>query len=131
MSCAAAAIPRKILPPPSTSPICTPAFATSATSLASDVTRSVSRPKESGPAKASPLILRSIRRNCGMNSPLVMAVRSPQLLCYRQRALLNAGSIGCIPDFEAHELPDLDCASQLRTGRANQLGDGDGVLSNK
>jgi hypothetical protein len=42
-----------------------------------------------------------------------MAVRSPQLLRYRQRALLNAGSIGRIADFEAHKLPDLDCAAQL------------------
>src|ERR1035438_4063491 len=61
---AAAAMPRKILPPPTTSPIWTPAAATAATSAASSLTRAALMPKAAPPASASPLSLSTIRLYC-------------------------------------------------------------------
>src|ERR1022692_1617764 len=58
---AAAATPRKILPPPTTKPTCTPVAATAATSAASSLTRAASMPKGAPPASASPESLSRIR----------------------------------------------------------------------
>src|SRR5471032_2608232 len=58
---AAAATPRKMLPPPTTTPISTPAAVTSATSRARAFTRSASIPKVAVSAKASPLSLSRMR----------------------------------------------------------------------
>src|SRR5580704_10287496 len=61
---AAAATPRKILPPPTTRPTCTPVAATAATSPASSLTRAASIPKAAPPASASPLSLSRMRLYC-------------------------------------------------------------------
>src|SRR5260370_12844897 len=66
MFIAAAAIPRKKFPPPTTSPICTPALATSAISPAKLFTRSGSTPQAPPPASASPLSFRTMRLYLGI-----------------------------------------------------------------
>ena len=58
---AAAATPRKMLPPPTTTPIWTPVAATAATSQASSLTRWASMPKAAPPARASPLSFNRMR----------------------------------------------------------------------
>src|SRR5579859_54173 len=55
MLSAAAETPRKILPPPTTIPTCTPVLFTSAISRASSFTRSAWIPNDAPPASASPL----------------------------------------------------------------------------
>src|SRR5713101_1726780 len=62
---AAAATPRKKLPPPTTTPTWTPARATSATSIARAFTRSASMPNFSSPAITSPLSFRRMREYWG------------------------------------------------------------------
>src|SRR5579872_2102221 len=65
MFLAAAATPRKKLPPPATRPIWTPVRATSATSLASAATRPASMPNEPSPASTSPLSFNRMRPYLG------------------------------------------------------------------
>src|ERR1035441_3912105 len=59
--CAAAATPRKILPPPTTTAISMPAAATSATSRAKPLTFSESMPNDAAPANTSPLSFSRMR----------------------------------------------------------------------
>src|SRR5579862_3027357 len=82
---AAAATPRKKLPPPTTRPICTPVRATSAISSDKLLTRAGSIPKALPPAKTSPLSLRTMRWYLGIYKP----VGQPHLLLFRGRRLLR------------------------------------------
>src|SRR5882724_10460599 len=117
---AAAATPRKILPPPTTMPSCTPARATSATSRASCRTRSASMPNVAAPAITSPLSFSRMRSYLGTNSGLDGL---------GNRGLAAAGASGrCIAHLEAHETRHDDVFAQFRDLGLNQLIDGERVL---
>src|SRR6185369_10366020 len=121
---AAAATPRKKLPPPTTRPICTPAFATSATSSVSACTRAASRPKEPSPAITSPLNFSRMRWYRGIRSPRAVEVPCAPM------ALLGAGFFGCrsVAHFEADETRHRDVFAELGYLGLDQIGDGGGVL---
>src|SRR3982751_6217093 len=59
------------------------------------------------------------------------AVRCPPLLRYGQRTLLDAGSIACVSDFEAHKLLDTNRGPQFGSRCAHQFAYRDGVLPNE
>src|ERR1700722_13383782 len=106
MFLAASLMPRKILPPPTTTPTCTPACAMAAISPARPFTRSGSIPKESGPAMASPLSFRSMR--------LKRATVIVSALLFR--------------DFKACKAGDRDILAQFGNFGLDQLIDGESVL---
>src|ERR1700733_9623253 len=121
---AAAETPRKKLPPPTTSPICTPVRATSAISCDKLFTRSGSMPKALPPAKTSPLSLRTMRWYFGMERGL-------------WRLGLGGGLLGSLfdesrfPHFKSDEARDRNVLAQLGDGGFDQIADGGGVLANK
>src|ERR1017187_6886373 len=105
-------MPRKILPPPTTTPTCTPSRATAAISLARSRTRSASRPKDCGPASASPLSLRRMRSYFGT-------------LSLRRGFWLIRSSVA---DLETRKTGHRDVLAELRDLRLDELFDGDGVV---
>src|SRR5438045_1408874 len=134
---AAAATPRKKLPPPTTRPICTPVRATSATSEASASTRAASIPNEPSPAMTSPLSLRRMRPyatfslNCGAR----FSEERPQEWgrctheCVRHKKqnslLFRAGGVA---DFEPHEPRYRNVLAELRDLGLDHVGDGGRVF---
>src|ERR1700722_17022795 len=120
---AAAATPRKKLPPPTTRPICTPAFATSATSSASAFTRPASRPKEPSPAITSPLSFSRTRWYRGMFSRRAAEVPDAPM------ALLYAGFFGRrVAHFEADETGHRNVFAELGDLGLDQIGVGGGIF---
>src|SRR6185437_7820073 len=103
-----------MLPPPNTSPTCTPARTTSATCAAMIRIWPGSKPKDSGPASASPLILSRMRRYPGMAEPLASGR-------YRERALPYARRIARVADFVANETNHVDGIADLCPYRLDQL----------
>src|SRR5436190_7331672 len=119
---AAAATPRKILPPPTTMPSCTPARTTSATSVASCRTRSASMPNVAAPAITSPLSFSRMRSYLSTNSGLDL---------FGNRGLAAGASGRCIAHLEAHEARDHDILTQFRDLGLDQLIDSERVLLDK
>src|SRR5579872_5073278 len=121
---AAAATPRKKLPPPTTRPICTPALATSATSSASACMRPASKPKEPSPAISSPLSFNRMRWYRGICSRRMAEVPCAPM------ALLPASLVGCrrVAHFEADETRHRDVFAELGDLGLDEIGDGGGVF---
>src|SRR5437764_14399366 len=120
MSLAAAATPRKKLPPPTTSPICTPVLATSAISAANSWTRCGSMPKDAPPARASPLSLSRTRLNLGM-----WAGRGDRLslgwLRLRRTGFRGLFDHYRVTDLEAHEPRYRDVFAEFCDSGFNQV----------
>src|SRR6185312_9370136 len=121
---AAAATPRKKLPPPTTRPICTPALATWATSSASACIRPASRPKEPSPAITSPLSFSRMRWYRGMRSPRTAEVPGAPT------ALLSAGFFGCrgVAHLEADETRHRDVFAELGDLGLDPIGNRSGIF---
>src|SRR5665213_968777 len=121
---AAAATPRKKLPPPTTRPICTPALATPATSSASALTRPASRPKEPSPAITSPLSFSRTRWYLGMFSRRTAEAPDAPM------ALLYAGFFGRgrVAHFEADETRHRNVFAELGDLGLDQIGDSGGIF---
>src|SRR5579863_10411565 len=116
MSFAARAMPRKMFPPPTTTPTWVPARAMAAISVARSLTRSGSIPKEAGPARASPLNFRRMR------SYFAMAGAGLRF------GLGSFGTGECVADFEPCESRDRDVFAQLGDFGLDQLIDGNRVF---
>src|SRR5882757_11184854 len=125
---AAAATPRKKLPPPTTMPIWTPVLATSAISAARLLTRSGSMPKAPPPASASPLSLRTMRLYLGIG----YAARTDAFRLFVRRGFVRRFlDQRRFADFEAHEARDRDVFAQLRDYGFNQIAHRGGILANE
>src|SRR3569833_414998 len=128
---AARAMPRKILPPPTTTPICVPVRATAATSSARSRTRPASSPNDCGPARASPLSLRRIRSYFGTLSSMVADTKKGGRMSAPFVVRLSRGFRlirKSIADFEARKAGNRDILAQLRDLRLDELIDGRSVV---
>src|ERR1700693_4795989 len=135
---AAAATPRKKLPPPTTSPICTPVLTTSAISAARLLTRSGSIPKDPPPASASPLSLRTMRWYLGTDGRLTCsggAGLRPASACAaltlwrrRLRCFLDQRRLAYL---EANEARDRNVLTKFCNRRFDQVADAGGVIADE
>src|SRR5260221_8926293 len=124
---AAAATPRKKLPPPTTTPTWMPARATSATSIANAFTRSASIPNFSSPAITSPLSFSRMREYCsgaGISTWRAPRRRATSWIKVAQNPLL-------VSHFETDKSGHADVFTQLGDAGLDQVLDRHRILFHK
>src|SRR4029079_17634984 len=112
MPFAEAASPRKMLPPPTTIPTCTPRETTSATWPAIWAQKAGSTPYERSPRSASPDSFSRMRRYFGRGSTEVPVPPS---------AAISLTSSAVLAEGVAREAPDLDVLAHGRDRVGDQL----------